>query len=306
MRGVESACRPSCRSRSARAAASARSCSNRASCSAFSGCSGSSAQAKCVMTKSSVERVEQVLALRERGDVGGAQAEPVHARVDVQQRAAPPAPTLDLLERAQDGPCLELDERVRGARERAFEDADLGVGRQRAQLARFGERRDEEPPAAFAQQAARDALDAEAVGIGFDDGGALAGLRALAQQPVVARQRIEIDAQRRRPRRRAWSPSVDIRRQSHSDDSAGASSATTRYAPTADRNECRLAALERAELAAAAALQADAARERMQAVRRRRRHVDREARQSARGARAGSTRSRRSGARRAARASARR
>ena len=46
----------------------------------------------------------------------------------------------------------------------------------------------------------------------------------------------------------------------------------------AGRNECRLAALERPELAAAAALQADAACEGVQAMRRRRGHVDGEAR----------------------------
>ena len=50
------------------------------------------------------------------------------------------------------GTRIELRERIRGARERAFEDVDLGVGRERAQLARFGERRDEKAAAAFAQQ----------------------------------------------------------------------------------------------------------------------------------------------------------
>jgi len=73
--------------------------------------------------------------------------------------------------------------------------------RERAKLICFGQRRDEEPPTAFAQQTARDALDSEAVGVGFDDSGAFARLRTLAQHAIVARQRVEVDANGRRPRR---------------------------------------------------------------------------------------------------------
>ena len=157
------------------------------------------------MRHDEVERevVEQVVALRERSDVGRAKAEPVHAGIQMQQRAALAAPTLDLLERVQHGPCLDLARarpRCPRARPRTRRSP---LGRQRAQLARLGERRDEESAATLAQQAARDALDAEPIGIGLDDGGTIAGLRALAEHAEVARQSVEIDAQRSRPREAA-------------------------------------------------------------------------------------------------------
>jgi hypothetical protein len=147
-----------------------------------------------------LERVEQVAALRERGDVGRAKTEPIHSSVQVQQRAALTGPTLDLLERIQHGPRLDPRERGHRTGERALEYPDLGIGRQRTQLNGLSQCRHEEPLATLAQQAARDALDSEPIGIGLDDGGAIAGLRTLAQHAEVARQRVEIDTHGRRPR----------------------------------------------------------------------------------------------------------
>ena len=117
----------------------------------------------------------------------------------MQQRTPFTAPALDLLEGVQHGPRVELDQRVHSARQRAFEYADLGSGSQRAQLPRFGRRRDEKSAATFAQQAAHDGLDAEAVGVGLDDRGTIRRHRAVAEQSEVARQSVEIDAQRGRP-----------------------------------------------------------------------------------------------------------
>ena len=151
------------------------------------------------MTKSSASSSSKSCAPRERSHLGAGEPEPVHAGVEVQQRTPSAAPTLDLREAVQHGPRVELDERVDGARQRAFEYPDLGVGSQRAQLPRFRRRRNEKSAATFAQQAAHDALDAETVSIGFDDRGAVRRHGAVAQQPEVTRQRVEIDAQRGRP-----------------------------------------------------------------------------------------------------------
>src|ERR1700741_4284703 len=71
--------------------------------------------------------------------------------------------------------------------------------------------------------------------------------------------------------------SVDIRRQSDSDERGGAVLRDHAIRADASRNECRLSTLERPELATAAAVKADAARERKQTMRRpRRRPLDRE------------------------------
>src|ERR1700741_5345821 len=72
--------------------------------------------------------------------------------------------------------------------------------------------------------------------------------------------------------------SVDIRRQSDSDERGGAVLRDHAIRADASRNECRLSTLQRPELPTAAAGKAAAARERKQTMRRRRRHLDREAR----------------------------
>ena len=175
--------------------------SKRASCSAFSGCSGSSAHARCVMTKSSASVGEHILAHRERADVAGTQARAGSCRC----RGAAARGRGRASARPARGCSARAARRARRARQRCSR-ARPRTRRsrhrsERAQLARFGGRRDEEAPATFAQQAAHDALDAETVRVGLDDGGAFGRRGALAQQPVVARQRIEIDAQRRRASR---------------------------------------------------------------------------------------------------------
>ena len=228
------------------------------------------------MRHDEVERevVEQVLALRERGDVGAREGRADSCRC----RGA-----------AARGPCRASARPARGVFNTGLASSSTSAsavlasapsntpisasGAKRAQLARFGERRDEEPPAPLAQQAAHDALDAEAVGIGLDDGGALAGLRALAQHAgscaPTRRDRCAASpaATTRSPAQSTYGGKLTLTTQ------RARSSATMRYAPTSAGTN---ADSPRSSVPSSlpSPRHADAARERVQRVRRRCRHVD--------------------------------
>ena len=144
-----------------------------------------------------LDAFEQVAPTGQHAHVGGAESEPRHARVDVQQRAAVPTPALDLLERGQHGRRAQRDELVDGREHGAFEHVDRNVGRQRAQLGHFGQRRNEELTTALAQQPAGHAHRAEPVAVRFHHGRALGRRGLLAQQPVVPCQRVQVYTQKR-------------------------------------------------------------------------------------------------------------
>ena len=106
-------------------------------------------------------------------------AEPVHAGVDLQCRAAAPLRTGD-----KGVPFGQFDHAAdhrahaqfgigrRGAGDQAVEHIDRGVGRGRAHAAGFRQVSDEVGLAAGARQRFRHRLDAAAIAIGLDDAGA--------------------------------------------------------------------------------------------------------------------------------------
>ena len=121
-------------------------------------------------------------------------AEPVHAGVDMQRRAAVPAlrraegvPFGQFDQAADHRPRIDLGVAGGGAGQQAVEHVDRRLRHDRAQAARFGEIGHEEGLAAGAREPMRDRLEAAAIAVGLDDGGAFrrqsAARRARANWP---------------------------------------------------------------------------------------------------------------------------
>src|SRR5262249_25958291 len=82
-----------------------------------------------------------------------------------------------------------------GAGQQAVENIDRGAGLHLAGDAAFVQRGDEEGLAALVGERLGDRADAEAVGVGLDDAGALGAARGLVQTRPVGAQGGEVDGQ---------------------------------------------------------------------------------------------------------------
>ena len=118
------------------------------------------------------------------------EADPVHARVDVERegpRAAFGPPVGDLPVRTGDRDEIGGGVERTAAGEVAVEDEDPGVGREPAGFHAFCRERHEEVPAAFGVERRHDVADAEPVAVGLDDaaGGPPAAPQATASWPAA-------------------------------------------------------------------------------------------------------------------------
>ena len=155
---------------------------------AFAGCSGSSAQARWLITSPTAMPSKASGVAAQPLDLGGRQAEPRHAAVDLQRRREPApgalgsaAPRLDLLDAVQHGNDAGRDALVLGAGRNAVQHLDRRLRAERgAQRQRLAEMRDEECLAAFGDQRRRHLGRAEAIAVGLDDAGRRRRRRACA------------------------------------------------------------------------------------------------------------------------------
>ncbi len=129
------------------------------------------------------------------------QAEAVHAGVDVDRRrriaAGRPAmlrPFVDLGHRAEDGTQVECAIDARGAGQQAVQHVDHRITGSGAHPPGFRQMGDEEGAAARLPERRHGPLDADAVGVRLDDRGRV-GPGAVAQEPPVRRERIEVDGE---------------------------------------------------------------------------------------------------------------
>ena len=108
-------------------------------------------------------------------------------------RAKPPAPSVRSREHVpfghldqgvDDGLRVDLGENRPGAGQEAAENVDGGIRGHRAHAPRLGEIGDKERPAAGFGQGGRDFLDAAAVGVGVEHGGAFAGAAPRQRAPI--------------------------------------------------------------------------------------------------------------------------
>ena len=130
-------------------------------------------------------------------------AEPMHAGVDLQRRAALPSMGADegvpfgkLGCRVDHRPRIDVDKAFAPIGCEAVEYVDGGVGRTRPHRSRFGEIGDKERLAARLRQLRRHLLQAETIGIGLDHGGAFDGEEAVHQRTPIRFDRGKIDGQR--------------------------------------------------------------------------------------------------------------
>ncbi len=141
-------------------------------------------------------------ARRQRRRLVGGDAEPVHAGVDMQRRAAAPlvggdegVPFGQLQQAADHRPRVDVGKGGARARHQAVEHVERRLGRRRACAPRLVEIGDEEGLAAGAAERLGDRLDAAAVAVGLDDGGTFRRQRAVIERAPVVGKRGEIDRQ---------------------------------------------------------------------------------------------------------------
>ena len=151
-------------------------------------------------------------ARRQRRRFIGGDAEPVHAGVDMQRSAAAPViggaegvPFGELDQAADHRPRAQFGEGRRGAGHQAVEHVDRRLRRHGAGGGGFRQVGDEEGLAAGTRELAGDRLDAAAIAVGLDDGGAFGGRGAARQRAPIGFERAEIDGENaaRMRRRRA-------------------------------------------------------------------------------------------------------
>ena len=152
------------------------------------------------------QRDAVILGLRARRQSRGfvrRNAEPAHAGVDMQRRAAAPGMGADegvpfgkLGGRIDDRPGIDVDERVAPVRREAVEHIDVGLAGARAHRARFGNVGDKECLAAGLGERRGHRLKPQAIGIGLDHGGAFDGEKLALERAPIGLDRGEIDGQR--------------------------------------------------------------------------------------------------------------
>ena len=152
------------------------------------------------------QRDAVILALHTRRQRGGfvqRHAEPIHAGVHMDRRAATPVlggdegvPFGELGGAVDYRLGVEFGERHSRSGRESIEHVDRGIARARAHAPRFGDVGHEESLAAGLGELGGDRLKAQSIGIGFDHGGAFDGEEPLRQRPPVRLDGIEIDRQR--------------------------------------------------------------------------------------------------------------
>ena len=141
-------------------------------------------------------------ARRERGGLVHRNAEPVHAGVDMQRGAAAPGmgraesvPFRQFDHAADHRPHVDVGVGGSGARQQTVEHIDRRLRRRAAHLGGLGEIGDEEGLAAGARQPGGHLLDAAAVAVGLDHGGAFRRHDAVGQRAPIGFDGREIDGQ---------------------------------------------------------------------------------------------------------------
>ena len=138
----------------------------------------------------------------------GAEAQPVHAGVDMDHRVERPvealgggAPGVELAEMVEHRREVVLDEVGLGAGQQAVQHVDRVLGQRAAQRDAFLEMGDEELPAALGREPRPDDRGAGAVGVGLEHGGAIdrpaAGAAGIAQAAPVGGDGAEVDREDR-------------------------------------------------------------------------------------------------------------
>ena len=150
--------------------------------------------------------------LRQEQRVLDREAEPVHARVDVERgagqvRPGPGAarrlPGAELLDRAQHGiePVVAIVGRSRAVGMKAVQHEDAASESRAPQrvtrLAPFPYMGHEEGPASGPRQSRHDGRAAAAIGVGLDGGPAFGRCRAYREGAPVVAERVEVDGQHR-------------------------------------------------------------------------------------------------------------
>ena len=140
---------------------------------------------------------------RERRHFHFRHAQPVHAGVDVERRAALPfagsdkgVPFRQLRDAVDDRPRIDLDERRRGVGREAVEHIDRGLARAGAHAARLGDIGHEKRLAARRGELGGDGIDAEPIGVGLDHRRAFHRHELLRQRPPIGLDCREIDGKR--------------------------------------------------------------------------------------------------------------
>jgi hypothetical protein len=138
----------------------------------------------------------------ERVQLGGRQAQAVHARIHVQRRGqgAPRvlrrgAPGVDLAQAVERGPDLMAPEVPCRPGGQTIEDVDRGLRQSRPQLDRLAKLGREEDPCAGPRERRGDQAHPQAIGVGLDHGGAVHPAQLLLQAPVVGLDRVQVDGQ---------------------------------------------------------------------------------------------------------------
>ena len=151
---------------------------------------------------------------RKAGRLFRPEAEPIHASVEMQRRAAGPAlhgaervPFGELAEVPDHRTRIDLGEQMRRPRHDAVEDVDDGVGEGGAQPPGFGDMRHKECLAAGRGKRRCHRLEPAAIGVGFDHRGAVGRRGAASERAPVRDDGAAVDSQRgaRFFNRRCWS-----------------------------------------------------------------------------------------------------
>ncbi len=139
----------------------------------------------------------------QRGGFVGRNAEPVHAGVHMDRRAAAPVlrrdegiPLRQLRRAVDDRLRVELGESVGRLRRKSVEHVDRRFAGAGPCTPRFGDVGDEESLAAGLRELGRHRLKAEAVGVGLDDRRAFDGEKLMRQRPPIRLDGIKIDGER--------------------------------------------------------------------------------------------------------------